>query len=72
MKETVQYAVWQEPCDESEEGMWCFYDTIDDAASSSDHPVEIFRFTGRLIGTFKRATKVFRVKKRKTKKKEKK
>lgn len=41
------------------------YDSLNDAVSSEKEPVEVYRAIPRLVGKFKKAAKIIRVKKRK-------
>lgn len=60
------YLVWDE--NDHDEGYWQQYSSLDDAISSNDGHANVYIATPRRIGTFKIASKIIRIKKRKPKK----
>jgi len=70
-KQKPVYLVWQ---DGEDLEFWNQYESLNDAVSSEEEPVEVYRAQPRLVGKFKKAAKLIRVKERskkmaKTKKK---
>lgn len=62
-KPTKQYATWEEATEEND-GFFCFYDSIEDAAANAVQPAEIFEATMKSIGFYESKTIAKKVKKK--------
>lgn len=72
-KPMTQFAVWTTEQVDAEASYWMLYDTLEDAVSDNGDGTEVYKFEATLVGTFRRAVKIERVRqlkrKRQTKRK---
>ena len=64
----VQYGVWVTDPHDAEATYWNLYDSLEDAVSDHGDGTTVHRLEATLVGTFKRAVKVERVRTVKRKK----
>jgi hypothetical protein len=59
-----QFGAWKKP-ENGDSGYWMLYDSLEDAVSSEGDGCEIYRFTPKFIGRYKRKAEIVKIKARK-------